>query len=186
MSYDTVSFLTDLEESFFSKSPSLKKGRSLLSKLLKEEFPSVHNDGSFVSFLLAYLTLRKSVNELIAELSLNTGEDSAPLGKLYIVELETRVQGFKAHILRVLSEETDSEREYLMVVCEKILFEFLPDIARSYIDLQLVAKDEESVRFHTAVLRNITLFKELSAEVVDYFEKNKVDDILSKRMNLER
>jgi hypothetical protein len=186
MSCDTVSFLTDLEERFFSKSPGLKKGRSFLSRHLKEKFPSVHDNGSFISFLLAYLTLRKSVNELIAELSLNRKEDSSPLGKLYIVELETRVQCIRAHILRVLSEEADSEREYLMAVCEKILFEFLPEFARSYMDLQLVAKDEESVLFHTKVSENVSLFKELSAEVVDYFEKNKVDDILSTRVNLDR
>lgn len=134
--------------------------------------------------LSVYLRLRSHVNVLIDMLSLSKEEDSAPLCRLTIVELETRVLLLRSHLFRIIDEYSSQESEYLNLVAEKGLSVLIPELAGLYSKLLLHAGREADDKFKEEVKKQISSIQALSYDVASHLGEKSVDKELAEKIGI--
>jgi hypothetical protein len=161
--------------------------RKQLQEGLRKISPELAEDDPFLALITSYVLLRNGCNQIIAAVpdTPSSLEDSFPLTRLQIVEIETRVQFVHAHILRIMAEQDGKERHELVVSGITSLFEFLPDISRCLAELGLLAGREGCQTLSAALDRSNLDFQKLLSEITDVFEKNNLDAMLIGKMGLE-
>jgi hypothetical protein len=172
------SFCKACEKSF----PEINKNVGIRLKVV---FPEVSADELLPGLLSSWVFLRRSVDELISVMPKHNPEESCQLIRLAIVEIETRVQLLGAHLFRVLSESSASERRALLEAGIKILGEFISDIMKSISEIQLNS-GLEKISELDALLPGLFLgFNKFNQEITKFFDKQKIDDIICSRINLQ-
>jgi len=117
-------------------------------------------------------------------LSLSKEEDIAPLCRLTIVELETRVLLLRSHLLRVIGEYSSQESGYLNLVAEKGLSVLIPELAGLYSKLLLHAGRESDDTFKNEVKKQISSIQALAYDVATYSGKKSIDKKLAEKIGI--
>ncbi len=188
MSISVSERLESLESCVLAFRNDLSAIRKHLADELGKVSPELSKNSSFMALLQSYIVLRQNVNDIVLCIPSGELEESHPLSRLQIVEIETRVQLLRAHILRILAETDTTKRDELIATGIKSQFEFMPDIAKSFLDLSLVAgheRGEGGEALGRLIENSFEQCKELSLEITKSFDKTNIDDTLMVKTNLK-
>jgi hypothetical protein len=185
MSASSPSGMLESLESAVSKERDFSRTGKKVEKHLAASFKELAGNDSCTAFISSYLVLRSCLDEVISCMPVESSDDSCSLARLKIVEIETRLQFLKAHILRILSREAENDRNNLIVSGVKALFGFLPEVSGYLTELGMISgyKGEEILKKSLErVLEDVRL---LSSEAREIFEMSAMDAILQRSTNLE-
>lgn len=160
---------------------------------LKNSSYALEDKDSFCVLAASYIVLRNVLDGVISGISGDI-EGAFSLSRQHVVEIETRIQFLKAHLLRVISvvdsTATDSTlvssslQHDLLASGFKSCQEFFPDISRAFLELSLVSRSEGGASFFNVIDTAQKSFQKMSIEFEELFKNDSASDRLKSKMNL--